>query len=545
MSGCVANAGHRRIPQNSAEALELHRPVMIQKRLQKVWRQLQGKKPHMPQFLAQVHLKGIRGIEDLRVALDYPVCVIAGENGSGKSTVLFAAACAYKVPGAGRRDFVPSSLFPDYRPKHGAHADDKSEVTIDYDYATPEGYRAMRWRRAKGWTRSFPGRRKIAKPERSVYLRTLSNLSNPSEVRGVLSMSRAKSAPNETPMTAAQIRFAEGILPFRYSGVVDLTSPGKRLLFANQKTGPSYSELHMAAGERAVLRLSKEIAQLDGALVLIDEVEAGLHPWVQQLLMLHLQELALRHNLQVIVTSHSPSVLDSVPQQGRIFLERDASGTVKVRPAYHDVIQDALYGRSGNALNVLCEDEASEGILQGVLDSLLRELQITRQSVSIGRDAGAEEFPTHAAAFRKFGQIDSFVFVLDGDKTDSPLRDKIQKAAGTEVPVFFLPGSDGPECWVWELLRTLSADQLGGLGIGSANLRAEMVRLDAVYASASDGPAQIAKAKLDDLCDGLRRRLPDLCRVVARVEAERRASDIQPLVESLSGALLDWREARE
>ena len=50
----------------------------------------------------------------------------------------------------------------------------------------------------------------------------------------------------------------------------------KTLLFAAQEGGAAYSELHMAAGERAILRLSKEITQLDGALVLIDEVEAGL-----------------------------------------------------------------------------------------------------------------------------------------------------------------------------------------------------------------------------------------------------------------------------
>lgn len=517
---------------------------MIQKKLQKVWAQLQGRKPHMPHFLVRLHLRGIRGIRDLRVALDYPVSVIAGENGSGKSTVLFAAACAYRVPGAGRRDFVPSSLFPDYCPKHGAYADDKSNATIEFDYATPEGYQAMQWRRSKGWARSFLGRRKFAQPERSVYLRTDSTLSNSSELRGVLSMSRAKSAPEETPMTAAQIRFAEGILPFRYSGVVDLTSLGKRLLVASQQAGPSYSELHMAAGERAILRLSKEIAQLDGALVLIDAVEAGLHPWVQQLLMLRLQELAFRHDLQVIVTSHSPSVLDSVPQHGRIFLQRDSSGAVSVRPAYRDVIQNALYGRSGDALNLLCEDEASEGMLQGVLDFLLPALQINPQSVLVGSDAGAEQFPAHAAALRKFGQIGSFVFVLDGDKTDTDLHEEIQAAAAADVPVFLLPGPDGPESWVWYVLRTLSADQLGGPGIGPVNLHTEMDRLDAVYAPASDGPAQIAKAKLDDLCVALGRQLPDLCRVVARVEAERKASDIQPLVESLSGALHDWREAR-
>ena len=84
---------------------------MIDKRLKELWPRLQGKKPHMPQFLKAVRLKSLRGIRNLRVEFDYPVCVIAGMNASGKSTVLLAAACAYKVPGAGVRDYVPSTLF--------------------------------------------------------------------------------------------------------------------------------------------------------------------------------------------------------------------------------------------------------------------------------------------------------------------------------------------------------------------------------------------------------------------------------------------------
>ena len=92
---------------------------LIEKRLKSLWEQLQCKKPHMPHFLSEIHLQGIRSIEDIRVRFDYPVSVIGGVNASGKSTLLFAAACAYKVPGAGVRDFVPSTLFPDYRPRWG------------------------------------------------------------------------------------------------------------------------------------------------------------------------------------------------------------------------------------------------------------------------------------------------------------------------------------------------------------------------------------------------------------------------------------------
>ena len=520
---------------------------MIERRFQDIWGQLQGKKPHLPHFLTEVHLKGIRGIDDLRVVFDYPVSVIAGGNASGKSTVLFAAACAYRVPGAGVKDYVPSTLFPDYRPKLGGREDEKREVVIEFDYATPDGRRSMRWRRAKGWNRSFLGRKGASQPERQLYLRTLSNLSNPSEVRGVLSMTRLSSAPQETRLTASQLDFAQQMLPFRYAEVLELSSGSKNLLFAAQEGGAAYSELHMAAGERAILRLSQEIAQLEGALVLIDEVEAGLHPWVQQLLMLQLQQLALRNDLQVIVTSHSPVVLDSVPPNGRVFLDRDDSGKVTVRQAHRDVVQDALYGRSKDALNLLCEDDAAEGILRGVFDVLLPRQRIKPESVRIGRDTGADEFPTHATAFRKFGQIQNFVFVLDGDKRGGDIEDRIRGATGAtsaipvDVPVLFLPGRESPEIWVWSRLRHNLQDGAVELRIDPSDLSERMNRLDSVFDSASDQSSEIAKNKLRNFAEPLNLETSDVCRVVARLEGGRRESDIQPLIEGLEVALSNWR----
>ena len=514
---------------------------MIEKRLKDLWERLQGKKPHLPHFLAEIHLAGLRGIDGLRVVFDYPVSVIAGGNASGKSTVLFAAACAYKVPGAGVRDFVPSTLFPDYRPRLGRREDEKREVLIDFDYSTPDGRSSMRWKRSKGWNRSFLGRKNARQPERPVYLRTLSNLSNPSEVRGVLSMSRLSSPPQETPLSASQIELAQQILPFRYSEVVTLSSGSRNLLYAAQEGGAEYSELHMAAGERAIFRLSREIAQLQRALILIDEVEAGLHPWVQQLLMLQLQQLALRNDLQVIVTTHSATVLDSVPPHGRIFLEREETGRVAVRPAYRDVVQDALYGRSGEALNLLCEDEAAEGILQGVFDVLLPRQRIKRESVRVGRNTGIDEFPAHATAFRKFGQIQNFVFVLDGDGRDSGMERRIREKAGSDVPVFYLPGRTAPELWVWNGLRENLRDAAREIGIEADDLSGRMNRLDSVYDSASDPPAQIAKTKLHGLAEPLDWDSQDICRVLARLETNRRESAIQPLVEGLESTLLQWR----
>ena len=40
---------------------------MIERRLEGLWSNLQGKKPHLPHFLSEIRLDGIRGFNNLRV----------------------------------------------------------------------------------------------------------------------------------------------------------------------------------------------------------------------------------------------------------------------------------------------------------------------------------------------------------------------------------------------------------------------------------------------------------------------------------------------
>lgn len=514
---------------------------MIESRLKKLWQDLQAKKPHMPHFLTDIRLRGLRGIDDLSIAFSYPVSVIGGGTASGKSTVLFAAACAYRVPGARPRDFMPSTLFPCYRPSSGRREDSQGRVAIEFDYSTPDGRRAMRWRRTTAWNRSFMGRTGVSQPERPVYLRRLSNLSDPAAVRGVLSMSHSKSEAHESALTAAQIELAHQLLPLRYSSVIDLSRGHRSLLFAEQESGQVYSELHMSAGERAILRLSQEITQLQGGFVLIDEVEAGLHPWAQQLLLIHLQQLALQKNVQIIVTTHSPVVLDAVPPNGRVFLERLDDGNVVSRAPMRDLIQNALYGRTRNKLNVLCEDDTAEAILRGVFDALLARAAINWEAIHVGRNTGAEEFPGHAAAFRKFGLINNVVFVLDGDKRDRGLGGKIQERAGRHVPVLFLPGHEAPEVWIWKVLRENSRAFAAEMRTGVEDFVKRIEQINAIYDSASDSLGEIAKTKLRQLAQSLGQSSSAISRIVARCAAEGYEPGLDPLVEDLKGVLTEWR----
>ena len=488
----------------------------------------------MSHFLTQVRLQGIRGIDDLAVGFISPVVAIAGGNASGKSTLLAAIACAYRVPGARHGDFLPTTLFADYRPRRGTYRDVRGPAAIEFEYSTPNGGRAMRWRRTSGWRKTFYGRRSAPQPERPVHMHVTRNLDDPAEVRdSVAGMTRGRSATKERPLTLWETDFAEKMLPFKYSRVTNLARDGHSLLFARQKGGAAYSELHMAAGERAILRLSQEIAHLRDALVLIDQVEAGLHPWVQQLLMLRLQELAVLNGLQVIVTTHSPVVLESIHPLGRVFLERDAQGRVEAVEPYRDIVQDALYGRVRNALSLLCEDDTAEAILHGVFDLLLPRLRIRRECVRIGRDADASEFPRRAAAFVKFGEIDNFVFVLGGDRRDTGVEAKIADRAGRKATAVFLPGADAPAVWMWGLLRSRLEATAGHLQVKADELADRMNHLDAVYDRAAEGPSAIAEAKLRNLAESLGWDATDLCQVVARVEAGRPGGECQALMKEL------------
>lgn len=175
---------------------------MIERRLRDLWDSVFAKRPHMPHFLTQVRLRGIRGIKELEVDFMSPVVVIGGGNASGKSTLLAAIACAYDVPGAQHRAFHPATLFADYRPRQGAYEDARAPATIEFEYSTPDGGRAMRWQRASGWRQTFYGRRHAVQPQRPVHMHLMRNLDDPAEARDLVAgMMQGRAATQASPLT--------------------------------------------------------------------------------------------------------------------------------------------------------------------------------------------------------------------------------------------------------------------------------------------------------------------------------------------------------
>ena len=515
---------------------------LIATELRDVWDALRASNGHRADALTEVRIKKLRNIWDLRFPFEYPVSVLAGPNGCGKSTVLFACACAYDIPGPSSRNFAPGRLFPNFISRQPAvSADAAQQTTLEFHYLYRGNRLSMAWKRSKSWKRSFMSRSGEGQPERQVYLRTLANLTNPSEVRSVLQLGR-KQVRTEA-IAAELLIFAHRILPWRYRDLALISGPTSDLLFAEiEGLGETrYSEFHMSSGERAILRISKDISSLENALVLIDEVDTGLHPYIQQQAMLELQRSALRQNLQVIVASHSPVVLDSVPPEARIFLDRDeTTGQVRRAPLYRDIFQKALYGQSRDRLSVLCEDNVAEGVIRGVLDLLNVEIGLRHEDVFIGRNTGSDEFSGHIRTLGKFGKLSDFIFVLDGDSRaiENELKAVAEKY-GHSVQPLFLPGTGPPEQWLWETIRKKTGEYASVLGLSADDLEELMRGLDQLVGGAVQ-QRDAAKASLGAFADKLNRTVPDISRIVGHREAEK--GEISEFVVGLSEQINRWRQ---
>ncbi len=516
--------------------------------LGQIWDQLRVKKGHFVHFLDQVNIKQLRGISDLNITFNYPVTVIAGPNACGKSTVLFACACAYEPIDSSPRNFTPASLFPNLNiSTANVLSDQEAQTSFEFYYSINKKKQSMRWGKGKSWNKSFMGQKSGKQPQNKVYLRTLANLTSPSEVRAVLQLSNSPNLEVET-ITSDLLAFAQRILPIQYAQVSLIKKENRDLLFASRGAdgSTSYSEFHMSAGERAILRISKDISNLKNALILIDEIEAGLHPFTQQQLMLELQRIALRNDLQIIVTSHSPVILDSVPLEARIFLERTANNVVE-KPAYKHIIQKALYGQSTEKLSLLCEDEIGENLVLGVLDYINPKLNLVHDDIIVGRDTGKEEFPAHITALGKFGKLNEFVFVLDGDarNLDAKLKDAATKAQpGVQIAPLYLPGSDIPETWAWAMIKNNKDKYAQLFGITEQDLSQKITQHDLLFDNAADKPTNVSKNKFYSFCEQLRRTAADIIRIISREETNNQSGLIKIFSDELELQIRNWQSRK-
>ncbi len=257
-------------------------------------------------FLLRLTLTRVRGFRDQRVRFEFPVTALIGPNGGGKTTVLGAAGCAYK-------EIQPRQFFA----KSGTFDDSMQDWTIEYElldrsqqqkdvFRRTASFRRQRWNRdaPSRTTLTFGVSRTVPANERVELRKCASNqFSVPDDQIIVLQSDVAD---------AAEKILGKDISAFER---IQVDSRGRVSLLAGRTDdGIGYSEFHFGAGESSVIRMIIQIeAAEENALILIEEIENGLHPVATVRMVEYLIDVAHRKKAQIIFTTHSNDALQPLP----------------------------------------------------------------------------------------------------------------------------------------------------------------------------------------------------------------------------------------
>jgi len=133
----------------------------------------------------------------------------------------------------------------------------------------------------------------------------------------------------------------------------------------------AYSSFNTASGEDVLINLLSQVLHMpERSLILIDELEVGLHPKVQRRLMDVLYMISHEQHKQFIIVSHSYAVIDSVVPEARIFIDHN-NGLHFVRAGlstYETLTR--MDSKSFATASVYVEDDVSAMIVNKAIDAI-------------------------------------------------------------------------------------------------------------------------------------------------------------------------------
>lgn len=254
-------------------------------------------------FIKRITMRNLRGFSDESVDFKYPVTALIGTNGGGKSTILGACGIVYKKISPGQ--FFPKSFIGD-----DSMADWKVEYElIDKSKSTEKSLvRSVRFKEAR-WRRDDS-------PERNVVYIEIQRTVPAGELsRFKRFLKGDSSAVTLGELSSDTIKYATAILDkdISHYRVAQLKN-GESTMYVGSTSGKGYSQFHFGAGEASVIATVDRIEEAeDNSLILIEELENGLHPVAVRAMVNYLENVARRRRHQIIFTTHSQDAIDELP----------------------------------------------------------------------------------------------------------------------------------------------------------------------------------------------------------------------------------------
>jgi predicted ATPase len=380
-----------------------------------------------PKRLEWMEINGLRGWTGQRLSLSFPIVAIVGENGSGKSALLQAAACVYR-PNDEKNTLYPSEFFPD------TAWDQITDSTIEYGYMQGDSHSHGSLRKP---TTRWLGHGE--RPVREVEYIDLNRIQPLATRVGYARIAKTKhEQKSATAFKDQQVKHLSGVMGRDYRSArmaISSIDAGREVPVVGRGS-TEYSGFHQGSGEMTVI----ELLQVDlpkYGLILIDEIESSLHPRAQRRLVRYLAEQCREREIQIVLTTHSPYILEELPLSARIYILE----TEEIKRIVPGVSPQFAMTKMDDEVHPECdlyvEDVAAKVFLGEILARFGMELFTRCTIVPFG--AASVGYALGQMASNKRFTRPSCVF-LDGDNSEAP-------------GCIILPGGDAPEQVVFKILR--------------------------------------------------------------------------------------------
>ncbi len=381
--------------------------------------------------LRKVQIKGFRGIRSITLELDFPITVVSGLNGVGKSTIGQLAICAYKKPSTSVgykrlyiKDFFPISQADPKPIADGAkviyfyETDDHKkpqEVTITRVNHAWSGYKRQPERHCYyvGFTVYIP---KVERRDLSVY------------GGASLTFTEKREIDEEVVMKMARI------IGHKYDDVTfqGVSSKGKESeVGIATRLGYSYSENNMGFGEGRILyTVDKLETSPEQSLFILEEPETSLHESAQYEFAKYLLDVCNRRHHQIIISTHSSVMIDALPSEARKLITRDENGVEIRNKISTNQVRSILSSGHTRKLDICVEDTFAKVLLTEIIRIKKQELLKAVAIYDIGdKDAVREA----VRVLRETGKKNA-IGVRDADVGPAP-----------QNALYSFPGNEPPE----------------------------------------------------------------------------------------------------
>ena len=197
-----------------------------------------------------------------------------------------------------------------------------------------------------------------------------------------------------------------------------------------------------------------------GGILLIDEIDATLHPAAQIRLVELIYKVCKQFEFQAVFTTHSLQILNYLSklqsQNSDIAIEyfTTANGTLQIQhnPSFeameHDMLISNFYLTTSNQkITIYSEDKEARWMIRKLLQNYSDHFRL------LDIKLGAESLM--ALLFNDPDYFQNVLFILDGDKEKELENTKYRDLPKKYCNVLFLPGDEGPEALLYHYLINL------------------------------------------------------------------------------------------